>query len=987
MTFPIKLRQSKKIVLVSEDTYSDTQNPGLKDEFRYTFGSWQKTQLGFLEYVENTESPFDIQTLTEARLSYNDGTTRQEDLEKSGVFDSKVNHLLVVPTIGEGTVTYPDQIYRQSYYAIVNKNNSPLEVEDIIKFDTRYSNLASIFYVPESKEDLENAVSSNNFKDENYIRSIDIVSEYVKQNVEYEARSELSLVKEEYALPNIYEISEDIIYKNFKGTTSEFLAKTIKNYTTSEIKRQNFKNIYASIENFEHIKETNNRLNTSIKQVNFNVPFSGDITKFKGLDGIPYYNKLLINNYSQTVYGIKKFLVDNFMFFLNRPDLVEFDMGTLLMRWHNEYKSILNESKKYYYSEEVKKSANEVIQDPSLLQEFIERSGDVVKVTEFREKQDLYSYDLIEWIYKYSPSILNNSDLNTFLIGPNVLTDTIADPKFETLMALGFAINKISDSLSKNTDVPDRVLPEGCYQEIYSKFFYDYKAILDTGGLGYSETLFFKIDKYIGDAFGEPIQSILIPFTVTNLDQAFEYIDTQVFYDRSYTYKVSEVKAVIGSEYEYKKVNQSFFGPDDTVDDIDPYVNPYVIQVNQFLKIKILEIPVFSKKCKIIAPPPMKPDFEIYPVRNDNNKIKIFFRQQYGEEKNDLIVLSSNDENIKQQIIQNQSTFRKANEIISNNISTVVKYDIFYSEDKPILKNDEISMFHNNLFYSITTDPTGDTNPYKQQAGASSAMATLNLIPNKKYYFRFLSRNRYGIASNPTKIYEVELVSDNGVSYPVVSEIFIDPSNYYEEFSKNSKSIHKFIRIRPNIAQSTLSVVGSNGIEKSKNLPISLGIQKDSIFPDAKPQNVSENSYPSGKRFKFRIKSKKTNQYFDFNLTFRHHRVRSIFDITTELSENTIFSPSSDNVVQPSFTENLEGLLGQLFSGQIVPSNPTRSKKDIAKEQYINNVNFYSNIQNEIRTEYAYPEIDDRFSYIDPETGRTINSSSDEIRFDLLLYK
>lgn len=68
--------------------------------------------------------------------------------------------------------------------------------------------------------------------------------------------------------------------------------------------------------------------------------------------------------------------------------------------------------------------------------------------------------------------------------------------------------------------------------------------ILLIGKFSYNETVLYRIAKFIGNSEGnEPIQNIFIP-NMPNLD-IVEYIDTQVKYDKRYSYIVYAYQLVV----------------------------------------------------------------------------------------------------------------------------------------------------------------------------------------------------------------------------------------------------------------------------------------------------------------------------------------------------------------------------------------------------------------------------------------------------------
>jgi hypothetical protein len=111
----------------------------------------------------------------------------------------------------------------------------------------------------------------------------------------------------------------------------------------------------------------------------------------------------------------------------------------------------------------------------------------------------------------------------------------------------------------------------------------------------------------------------------------------------------------------------------------------------------------------------------------------------------------------------------------------------------------------------------------------------------------------HGNRSNPTHIYEIEIVDNNG-------QIFINQSVFSYEHPKEqfTKSGRRFIYIEPTIAQTLLDPNADVGTAAVNNPP------NPSILGTTDIQKVW------GKEFKVRLTSKKTGRKVDLNLTFKN---------------------------------------------------------------------------------------------------------------------
>ena len=171
-------------------------------------------------------------------------------------------------------------------------------------------------------------------------------------------------------------------------------------------------------------------------------------------------------------------------------------------------------------------------------------------------------------------------------------------------------------------------------------------------------------------------------------------------------------------------------------------------------------------------------------------------------------------------------------------------FQIYRTTEKPLKYED----FTDNLLDELY----GPNSTYK-----------VKLNFNQKYYFTFRSTDVHANVSNPTPIYEVEIVEESGMTYPIIKILDLEEENKKLDIQAASISYTKmgkmFLCIKPNEEQSDLLNNLDPGPEEPdyesalELMPISLGVkEKGSVF---------------GKKFKFRIKSKKTGRVFDINFT------------------------------------------------------------------------------------------------------------------------
>ena len=139
---------------------------------------------------------------------------------------------------------------------------------------------------------------------------------------------------------------------------------------------------------------------------------------------------------------------------------------------------------------------------------------------------------------------------------------------------------------------------------------------------------------------------------------------------------------------------------------------------------------------------------------------------------------------------------------------------------------------------------------------------------NTKYYYVFRTIDLHGNISNPSPLYEVEMVENSGVVFPTISVVEFDSDINYVY----SKSFRKHLKIDASTIQSEVNEIASGLIDGET----AYNPNKD---PKLGPTigDIWDNNQP----YKFRIRSRHTGKTLDLNVRFR-------------LRHNDIFEPPTD---------------------------------------------------------------------------------------------
>jgi len=399
-----------------------------------------------------------------------------------------------------------------------------------------------------------------------------------------------------------------------------------------------------------------------------------------------------------------------------------------------------------------------------------------------------------------------------------------------------------------------------------------------------SQTVFYRIEKRLNDQI---VQSIFVPNTDEFFDNPgfFEYIDTQIVnfelgHDPgvdTYNYNIYAVRMIVGNKYRRNITTSDFaaaagwnYAPGaqelETIEepnlqninnldiearwfDDGPKIRIGVL-VDNTPSVKMVEVPIFkSDDSIVIDKPPLPPNIEFYSYKSVNNEIGIRMSMLVGTDVGmKPIPLSAADAALFVAILseQRRNGTTTGDKIIFGNDDTPSQFEAYRLETAPKSYQDfQNQPRHYTAFLRGNDAPKADTDFFVD-----------SIIPNKKYYYVFRTLDSHGLISNPSSIYEVELVENAGATY-LLTSIYKFP----EEKPIYTKDLQQYLKIKPSIIQSALNeresgLVGDDDelTETAFDKTITLGPGAHSVW---------------NKELKFRITSKKTGRKIDINLDFK----------------------------------------------------------------------------------------------------------------------
>jgi hypothetical protein len=389
----------------------------------------------------------------------------------------------------------------------------------------------------------------------------------------------------------------------------------------------------------------------------------------------------------------------------------------------------------------------------------------------------------------------------------------------------------------------------------------NYTEILE-GKPAYREVMGYKIKKYLmtGDAAADNelstlVTTIIIP-NAPDMD-VMRYVDTQVKYDTRYRYDVEQLVLVFGSKMEFMvdprpgDVRREVWNLAEA-NDINPPLWEGRASVIVSPSLRIYEVPYFSKAVRVTDDPPAPPELMFIPYKGVDNKILINVNNSFGEYITDAI--SFNDEQRAQYVAKSNAQNLIPPLVRFAGDDTAENFILYRTRTRP---RNYLS-FANSELVTLSTSIRG------LKGDASSHIDSI--LPNVKYYYTARTVDVHGNLSNPTSVFEVEMVSEGDIIYPIIRDY--EFADYTPRVP--SRPLKKFLQIKPahiqTIQGGVLIKEGKEQVRKSlKDFAnaeeiangagiLTLGAAQEGLW---------------NRSFKLRLTSKQTGRKIDLNMTFR----------------------------------------------------------------------------------------------------------------------
>ena len=326
------------------------------------------------------------------------------------------------------------------------------------------------------------------------------------------------------------------------------------------------------------------------------------------------------------------------------------------------------------------------------------------------------------------------------------------------------------------------------------------------------EFIIFKLDKFL-DTETTPTQSFWM------FDEDFkEYYDYQIKYDKIYRYELKAYTIIYGTQSEVTEVET-----------LENTVRAVFVSRPSY---KITEVNLGSDSIKVSPKILMPPFAQFLNESNSGNYVKIYLDLQNSTMTKELIAITESDTSLFSGIKTNSD-----DKIDFGYTMQDGKFEVFRMTEKPASVED----FANFKILDA-----------KNKHSSTSVVFKDPVIPNKKYYYMFRAVNLIGVPSNPTPVFEVELIKDAQSSKIISKAVTLE-----KETMLHDKTFKSLLQIMPAFQQRVFddeaeTVANLESFDKKIN-DLSLGTAADKVW---------------GKKFKIRVKSKDTGKIIDLNVKF-----------------------------------------------------------------------------------------------------------------------
>tara|TARA_R110000822_G_scaffold154585_3_gene294335 strand:- start:36 stop:2588 length:2553 start_codon:yes stop_codon:yes gene_type:complete len=271
--------------------------------------------------------------------------------------------------------------------------------------------------------------------------------------------------------------------------------------------------------------------------------------------------------------------------------------------------------------------------------------------------------------------------------------------------------------------------------------------------------------------------------------------------------------------------------------------NKIYISTEIHTKAEFMEVELFEDSITALEPIFTPPEVKFYNENGKTNDLLVKAQLNYNTYRDEYIPLTPSDSQRIQEYLQ---YFHPNGTYDFQTINGEGRFELRRLSSPPEayadFANAHVQTFSNpqpnNTMYSVL------------------AYAVNKIIPNKKYYYILRSINNHGVYSNPTSVFEIELLQDSDDTFIIVNE-YVFKNNLTNNYSKSGR---RYLQIKVSNLQGLINEQTNefnNALTADEITNVNLG-----------PSDLENKIW--GKTFKIRVTSEKTGKKIDLNVSFKH---------------------------------------------------------------------------------------------------------------------
>ena len=368
----------------------------------------------------------------------------------------------------------------------------------------------------------------------------------------------------------------------------------------------------------------------------------------------------------------------------------------------------------------------------------------------------------------------------------------------------------------------------------------DFEALIAQNESHKKEHIGFKVVKRIQGRI-TPLQTFYFLSDKT-LD---DFIDTQIRFDRVYTYQVIAMYAIYGSNYSYETVSSTINNSGGTT------VSMYFVNRPS---LKIVEVPFANHTLRVVEPPPITPEITFYNEKTSKNKVKIRLEHQDGNIVSEFSPLRAPMRvfgDNQQYIDKLKQYFSSEDILVTSGKTSSGQYEIYRLDEAP----KDYSDFEGNLIASVQSGVM-----YSNGERSKSVMFTDYIRHQKKYYYMFRTLTHNLNPSETSEIYQIEMYEDADETFLLVNMYNFPEPDVFD----NSISMRKFIQIIPNFEHTLIEESQFDEYPSAEDAIKELQLGSLNLQEGLWTYKDKESKY-----IKLRLESKSSGRKLDLNLLFK----------------------------------------------------------------------------------------------------------------------